>query len=269
MAGENAPLITLLTDFGNDDPWVGSLKSVLWSIQPACHIVDVTHSVPPHDIFAGAFALYRSYRDYPAWTIHLCVVDPGVGGPRRPILVVTEDRYFIGPDNGLFSFIYQFDQVSRVVHITADHYFRRPTSDTFHGRDVFAPIAAWLSKGIDSARLGDVIEDYAKLPVPVDRIVGDSLIKGEICAVDRFGNCITNIRAATLQELAQRANRQRFKVLIAAQEIPVVSGGYGQEAPLFALVGSSGLLEVAASGQSAAQLLGVTGRGKEVGVMGA
>ena len=143
MAGESAPLITLLSDFGNDDPWVGSLKSVLWGIQPACRIVDVTHSIPPHDVFAGAFALYRSYRDYPAWTVHLCVVDPGVGGARRPILVVTEDRYFIGPDNGLFSFIYQFDDVSRVVHITADHYFRRPLSDTFHGRDVFAPIAVW------------------------------------------------------------------------------------------------------------------------------
>ncbi len=147
-----------------------------------------------------------------------------------------------------------------MIHITADHYFRRPVSETFHGRDVFAPIAAWLSKGIDSARLGDVIEDYVRLPVPVDRIVGDSLIKGEICAVDRFGNCITNIRAATLEELAQRTNRQRFKVLVAAQEIPVVSGGYGQEAPLFALVGSSGLAgDRRRAASSAAQISGRDG----------
>jgi len=269
MAGETGPFITLLTDFGTDDPWVGSLKSILWQIQPAAKVVDMTHAVPPHDIFAGAFALYRSYRDYPSWTIHLCVVDPGVGGPRRPLLVVTDDRYFIGPDNGIFSFIYQFDVAHRVIHVTADHYFRRPVSETFHGRDVFAPIAAGLSKGVATDRFGDEVEDFVRLPVPVDRVVGDSLIKGEVCAVDRFGNCITNIRAATLEELAMRTRRQRFKVLVGGQEIPLVTGGYGQEAPLFALVGSSGLLEIAANARSAAQALGVAGRGKEVGVMGA
>jgi S-adenosylmethionine hydrolase len=269
MAGENAPFVTLLTDFGTDDPWVGSVKSVLWSIQPDFRILDMSHGVPAHDVFAGGFALYRAYRDYPAWTIHVCVVDPGVGGPRRPLLVVTDDRYFIGPDNGIFSFVYQFDEVHRVVAITADHYFRRPLSETFHARDVFAPVAAWLSKGIDSARFGDPVDDYVKIPVPVDRVVGDSLLKGEICAVDRFGNCITNIREATLRTLAEKTGKQRFKVLVGGQELPLASGGYGQEAPLFALIGSSGLLEVAANGRSAAQLLGVTGRGKEVGVMGA
>lgn len=269
MAGEQAPIVTLLTDFGTDDPWVGSLKSVLWQIQPAFKIVDLTHAVPPHDILSGAFTLYRCYRDYPSWSIHLCVVDPGVGGPRRPILVVTNERYFVGPDNGIFSFVYANEVVEKVVHVTADHYFRRPLSETFHGRDVFAPIAGWLSKGIDSSRFGDEIEDYVRLQVPQDRIVGESLIKGEVCAVDRFGNCITNIRSATLQELTQKTNRQRFKALVGGQEIPVVTGGYGQEAPLFALVGSSGLLEIAASTRSAAQLLGITGPGKEVGVMGA
>ena len=217
MSPEASPFITLLTDFGQDDPWVGSLKSVLWGIQPAAKIVDMSHAVPAHDVFAGAFTLYRCYRDYPAWTVHLCVVDPGVGGPRRPILVVADDRYFVGPDNGLFSFVYQFDVVHKVIHITADHYFRRPLSATFHGRDVFAPVAGWLSKGIDSSRFGDEITDYVKLPVPVDVLREDGALEGEVCAVDRFGNCITNIRAATLQELAQRTNRQRFKVLIAAQ----------------------------------------------------
>lgn len=269
MAGENGPFITLLTDFGTGDPWVGSLKSVLWQMQPAAKVIDITHAVPPHDIFAGAFALYRSYRDYPSWTIHLCVVDPGVGGLQRPLLVITDDRYFIGPDNGIFSFIYQFDVVHKVIHVTADHYFRRPVSETFHGRDIFAPIAAMLSKGIDSTRFGDEVEDYVKLTVPVDRVVGDSLIKGEVCAVDRFGNCITNIRATTMEELAIKTGRHRFKVLVGGQEIPLVTGGYGQDAPLFALVGSSGLLELAANAKSAAQVLGIAGPGKEVGVMGA
>ncbi|MEW6757592.1 MAG: SAM-dependent chlorinase/fluorinase [Acidobacteriota bacterium] len=268
MAGDGAPIVTLLTDFGLQDPWVGSLKGVLWSIQPAFRIVDLCHEVPPHDVFSGAFTLYRSYRDFPPWTIHLCVVDPGVGTARRPILVVTDDRYFIGPDNGIFSFVYQFETAFKVVHVTADHYFRKKVGQTFHGRDVFAPVAAWLSKGIDSSRFGEAVEDFVRLPVPVDRRVGDSLVKGELCGVDRFGNLLTNVRAETLAELASVSGRTRFKVLVAGQEVPLVdSGGYAQEAPLFALVGSAGLLEVAASQRSAAEMLGISGRGKEVGVM--
>ena len=264
MSPEASPFITLLTDFGHDEPWVGSLKSVLWSIQPAAKIVDLSHAVPAHDVFAGAFALYRCYRDYPAWTVHLCVVDPGVGGPRRPILVITDDRYFIGPDNGLFSFVYQFDVVHRVLHITAEHYFRRPVSETFHGRDVFAPVAGWLSKGIDSSRFGDEIQDYVKLPVPVDRVTEAGVAEGEVCAVDRFGNLITNVREGTLQVLRERAGERPLKVALADREIPFVTGGYGQEAPLFALLGSARMLEIAARERSAAQLLGVARRGAKV-----
>lgn len=264
MSPEASPFITLLTDFGHDEPWVGSLKSVLWSIQPAAKIVDLSHAVPPHDVFAGAFALYRCYRDYPAWTVHLCVVDPGVGGPRRPILVITDDRYFIGPDNGLFSFVYQFDVVHRVLHITAEHYFRRPVSETFHGRDVFAPVAGWLSKGIDSSRFGDEIQDYVKLPVPVDRVTEGGVAEGEVCAVDRFGNLVTNIRQSTLQALRERTGERPLQVALAGRMLPLVSGGYGQEAPLFALVGSAGLLEIAARERSAAELTGVTQRGAKV-----
>lgn len=261
-------LITLLTDFGHQDPWVGSVKSVLYSIHPEAKVVDITHDIPPHDVFAGAFALFRAYKDYPNWTIHLCVVDPGVGSTRRPILVVAADRYFIGPDNGLFSFVYQHCEVNRVLAITSDHYFRRPVSDTFHARDVFAPVAAWLAKGIESSKFGDLVDDYVKIPVPVDKIVGDTLIKGEVCCVDRFGNLITNIRVETLQEFAERSGKKRFKVLVAGQELPLLSGGYAQERPHFALVNSSGLVEIAASGRPASEALGVTSRGREVGVMG-
>jgi S-adenosylmethionine hydrolase len=260
-------IITLLTDFGHDDPWVGSMKGVLWSIEPAFPIVDMSHEIPPHDVFAGAFTLYRSYRDFPAWSIHLCVVDPGVGGSRRPLIVVTDDRYFIGPDNGIFSFVYEHDRVSRVIAVTADHYFRRPVSGTFHGRDVFAPVAGWLAKGIDSSRFGEVIEDYVKIPVPVERALGEGLVKGEVCALDRFGNLITNIREETLKALGERTGKNRFKVLVAGQEVPLVSGGYGQDLPLFAVINSSGLVEVAANQRPAAQILAITGRGKEVGVM--
>ncbi len=270
MTAESSSLVTLLTDFGTDDPWVGSLKSVIWQISPGARIVDVTHSVPAHDVFAGAFALYRCYRDYPEGTVHLCVVDPGVGGARRPILVATAGRFFVGPDNGLFSFIYEFDTVRQVVHLTCDRYFHLPVSGTFHGRDIFAPVAAWLASGVAPSEFGPSVGDGVKLAVPVDRIAGDNLVRGEVCAVDRFGNCITNIRAATLDQFAERTGRRRFKVLVGGQEIPLApAGGYGQDAPVFALMGSSGLLELASNRRSAAQVLGLTGRGKEVGVMGA
>jgi S-adenosylmethionine hydrolase len=267
MPSETAPLVALFTDFGTDDPWVAELKASLWSIQPAFRIVDVTHTIPPHDLQAGAFAIYRTYRSLPPWTINLCVVDPGVGGPRRPILVVIEDRYFVGPDNGLFSYIYQYEPVARVIHITSEHYFNRPVSQTFQARDIFAPIAAWLSKGIDSQKFGDLVDDPVKIAVPLDRAVGDSLVKGEVCAVDRFGNLITNIRQATLEEITARTGKGRFKVLVAGHELPFVTeGGYAQEAPLFALINSAGLLEVAGAQRSAAEALQV-GRGKDVGLM--
>ncbi|MEJ2369076.1 MAG: SAM-dependent chlorinase/fluorinase, partial [Acidobacteriota bacterium] len=260
--------VTLYTDFGWRDPWVGSMKCVLWSIDPALKIVDVTHDIPSHDIFAAAFALFRSYRDYPPRTVHVCVVDPGVGSKRRPILVAGEDHYFVGPDNGVFSFIYAHERVQKVVDISAEHYFRRPVSQTFHGRDIFAPVAGWLAKGIDSSKFGEVIDDYVRIPVPEDRVVGESLVKGEICEVDRFGNLITNIRKTTLDRFAAEAGKKKFKVLLAGQELPLVTGGYAQQEPLFALINSSGLLEIASSSKPASKALGIQGRGKEVGVMG-
>ncbi len=269
MAAEPSSFVTLLTDFGTGDPWVGSLKGVIWQISPGARIVDITHAVPAHDVFAGAFALYRCYRDYPEGTVHLCVVDPGVGGARRPILVATAGRWFVGPDNGLFSFVYEFDAVREVVHLTRDQYFRLPVSETFHGRDIFAPVAGWLAAGVAPSEFGPAIQDWVKVPVPVDRIAGDNLVRGEVCAVDHFGNCITNIRAATLDQLASKTGRRRFKVLVGGQEIPLVSaGGYEQDTPVFALMGSSGLLELASNQGSAARVLGVTGRGKEIGIMG-
>ena len=261
------PLITLTTDFGTSDPWVASLKAALLAAQPDFRILDITHEVPKHDVAAAAFALYRCYRDFPIGTIHLCVVDPGVGGIRRPILVVSENHTFIGPDNGVFSYIYERDTVYRVVHINADHYFRRPVSDTFHARDVFAPIAGQLSKGFDPTRFGEVVTDFVRVAVPLDSIVGDALVKGEVCVVDRFGNLVTNIHHQTLESLAEKTGKATFKVLIAGHEIPILSGGYAQETPLFALMGAYGFLEISCNQRSAAEALGISGRGKEVGVM--
>ncbi len=262
------PIVTLTTDFGHADPWVASVKGVLWTANPDLRICDLSHEVPKHDIISGAFTLYRCFKDFPEWTINMCVVDPGVGGSRRPILVITDGYYFIGPDNGIFSYIYETETVERVYHITADHYFRKPVSGTFHARDVFAPIVGWMSKGIETASFGDLIEDYEKVSVPMDRIVGDNLLKGEICAIDHFGNLITNIRIAMLRELSQKTGKSRFKVLISGRELQILTGGYQQKVDLFALVNSSGLVEISAASKSASVALGITGRGKEVGVMG-
>lgn len=261
------PIVTLTTDFGTSDPWVASLKAALIQTQPEFHILDITHDIPKHDVAAAAFALYRCYRDFPPRTIHLCVVDPGVGGPRRPILVASEDHYFIGPDNGVFSYVYERDTVYRVIHITSDHYFHRPVSDTFHARDIFAPVAGQLSKGLDATKFGDLITDFVKVGVPLDGIVGDTLVKGEVCSVDRFGNLVTNIHHQTLLALAEKLGKSTFKVLIAGHEIPILSGGYAQEVPLFALLGAYGFLEISCNQRSAAEALGITVRGKEVGVM--
>jgi S-adenosyl-L-methionine hydrolase (adenosine-forming) len=261
------PLLTLTTDFGTRDPWVASLKATLWSLQADIQICDITHEVPKYDVVAGAFALHRCYRDFPPRTIHMGVVDPGVGGPRRPILVVSEDHIFIGPDNGIFSYVYERDVVHRVIHLTAEHHFRRPISDTFHARDIFAPVAAQVIRGIDPLKFGDVITDYVKISVPLDAIVGDALVKGEVCAVDRFGNLVTNIHQDTLRALAEKTGKGSFKVLLAGHELPILTGGYVQKVPLFALVGSFGFLEISANQRSAAEALGITSRGKEVGVM--
>ncbi len=267
MAADPAPFVALYTDFGNDDPWVGELKASLWSVQPQFKILDMTHAIPAHDVTSGAFELFRGSRHLPPWTINIGVVDPGVGGPRRPIMVITENGYFIGPDNGLFSYIYLHDEVHKVLHLTSSHYFRQPVSATFHARDVFAPIAGWLSKGIDSAKLGDEIEDFVRLPVPVDKMVGESLVKGEVRVVDRFGNLVTNIRQATLDELSQKSGKTKFRALVAGHEMPFVQeGGYSQDHQLFALINSSGLVEIACFSKPASEVLGV-GKGKDVGVM--
>jgi S-adenosylmethionine hydrolase len=258
----------MTTDFGTRDPWVASVKGILWQANPEIRICDVSHEIPKHDIISGAFTLYRCYKDFPQWTIHMAVVDPGVGGSRRPILVITDGYYFVGPDNGIFSYIYATGEVERVIHITADHYFRKPVSGTFHARDVFAPIVGWLSKGIETSSFGEVIEDYEKPAVPMDRIVGDNLLKGEVCAIDRFGNLITNIRLSMLKQLSQKTGKTRFKVLISGRELQILTGGYQQKVDVFALVNSSNLVEISAASQPAAEVLGITVRGKEVGVMG-
>lgn len=262
---EKKSLITLTTDFGESDYFVPAMKGVILGINPAAEIVDVTHLIPAHDIYAAAFTLMCCYKDFPKNTIHLVVVDPGVGSSRRPIMVMTDDYNFIGPDNGVFSYIYHREQVNRVVCFTTEHYFRQPVSSTFHGRDVFAPCAAYASKLVDWRMMGEEISDPVRFNTPAPALASGNQIRGAVIHIDRFGNLITNITRAELTEELIRAGA---RVRIGAHEAARVLTHFAEANPneLFAYFGGAGFLELATPRQSAARL--VEGRrGAEVEVV--
>jgi S-adenosyl-L-methionine hydrolase (adenosine-forming) len=259
---ERRPIITLTTDFGESDYFVAAMKGSVLSINPAVELVDITHLIPPHDIYTAAFTLLCCYKDFPRWTIHVVVVDPGVGSARRPVMVGTDDYYFIGPDNGIFSYIYQREAVNRVVHLNVEHYFRTPVSSTFHGRDIFAPCAAALSKGVEWRMMGEEINDAARFNLPMPQLVSAKEIRGVVIHVDRFGNVITNITNAELPDELMRAGA---RVRLGTHEAAGVLTHFAEAKPntLFAYFGSAGFLELAVRGQSAARSVDAK-RGMEV-----
>jgi S-adenosylmethionine hydrolase len=260
---DKVPIITLTTDFGEADYYVAAMKGVISSISPSAAIIDITHLVPPHDIYSAALTLMCCYREFPKRTIHLVVVDPGVGSNRRPILVVAGDYSFIGPDNGVFSYIYQREDLGRVVELTSEHYFRSPVSNTFHGRDIFAPCAAYLSKGIDPDVLGEEIDDPVRFNIPAARVSGSQVL-GTVIHVDRFGNIITNITAS---ELSEDAIARGAVISIGKHQAARVLSHFAEagQGELFAYFGSAGLLELAVPRQSAARVAEAK-RGMEVTV---
>jgi S-adenosyl-L-methionine hydrolase (adenosine-forming) len=251
--------ITLTTDFGLRDPFVGIMKGVILSINSEARIVDLTHQVESFDVIDGALALAQSYRYFPLGTIHVVVVDPGVGSERRPIVVSTPSHHFVGPDNGVFSLIYEREASLAVRHITAGRYFLQPVSLTFHGRDVFAPIAAWLSTGLETEKLGGVITDYVRLAVAKPERVSAGVIRGAVLRVDNFGNLITNFTPMHLPAEGSfnfLVNRARVTRLVS-------SFAEGHEHEVFAIAGSAGFIEIAARQSSAAEALGAR-KGTEV-----
>jgi S-adenosylmethionine hydrolase len=257
-------LITLLTDFGTSDYFVGAMKGVILSISPPSRIVDLTHDIPAQDIAAAAFTLLAAYRSFPAGTIHVAVVDPGVGSSRRSLLAVAGGRFFVGPDNGIFSYVLEREQDVRVFHLTREKYFRHPVSATFHGRDIFSPVAAALSNGAEPAELGNEIFDPVSLPVLVPESLGQGRQRGRILQIDHFGNCITNF---TQQDVPAEWLNRGIRVTVNRKVIKSVrqyfsdEGGTGEE--LFMTWGSAGFLELAAMNRSAAVILRAT-RGQSV-----
>jgi S-adenosylmethionine hydrolase len=257
-ASHSAGLITLLTDFGAADYFVAAMKGVILTINPNAIIVDLTHEVPAQDIPAAAFTLRASYRSFPAGTIHMAVVDPGVGSSRRPILGVGGSQFFVGPDNGIFSYVFELEPDVRVFELTKEKYFRQPVSATFHGRDVFAPVAAALSNGVRPESLGTQIDDPIVLPSLEPERLGEGKLRGRIVHIDHFGNCITNFAqrdfaAASLESrLELRVGRQ---VIRSFRQCFSEAGAGNTRDKLFAIWGSAGFLELAAMNQSAAELL--------------
>lgn len=246
--------ITLLTDFGTSDYFVGAVKGVILAINPAIPIVDITHDVSPQDIEAAAFTLLAGYRSFASGTIHVVVVDPGVGSSRRPILACAAGQFFIGPDNGVFSYLLETEPQHKVFHITADKYFRQPLSSTFHGRDVFAPVAAALSTGAPLESFGPEIHDEVRLVSLKPEILSNENVKGRIIHVDRFGNCVTSIDRGVLRD----AVWERATLTLKGKKIRTFREFYGAgklDHEPFAIWGSAGFLEIAVQNRSASKVL--------------
>src|ERR1700747_1614430 len=184
------PIITLTTDYGTNDHLVGTLKGVILKINPEVTIVDITHNVAPFDLLDGALAIGSGYSFFPPRTIQFVVVNPGVGTDRRPLLVTAGNQYFIAPDNGVLSMVYEREPDLIVRHANAEHYYLQPVSKTFHGRDVFAPVAAWLSKNWQPASMGEDITDFKRFALPRPKS-SEGTLKGIVMRVDTFGNLVT------------------------------------------------------------------------------
>jgi S-adenosylmethionine hydrolase len=244
----------LVTDFGTADYFVGAVKGAILSVNPSAVIVDITHEIPPQDIAAGAFTLLAAYQTFPAGTIHVAVVDPGVGSTRRPIIVSANEQFFVGPDNGLFSYVYDREPSHKTFHVTADRFFRPAVSSTFHGRDIFAPVAAALSNGVAPEELGRLIDNEVRLAQSLEpEVQKDGKVRARIIHIDRFGNCITNITRDLIN------SRKQPTLLIKRRLIRTFKTFYADETgspnELFAIWGSAGFLEISMNGQSAARKL--------------
>ena len=241
------PILTLTTDFGLADHYVAAVKGVILGICPHAQIVDISHEVKPYAIADAAYLLAQAYPCFPKETIHVVVVDPGVGSARRPIIVELGGHFFVGPDNGVFGMLY--DESEKVRTITAERYFRRPASNTFHGRDIFAPIAAQIAMGIVPRQLGDVITDFVRPEFATPAQGPDGAWHGVVLHIDRFGNIITSFRGRYLV-----MNSPNFSVTIGGTTVAKFAQTYADvnRGELCALPGSSGYLEVSSNQASAA-----------------
>jgi S-adenosylmethionine hydrolase len=261
------PIVTLTTDFGTNDHYVGAMKGVILDIVPDAQIVDICHSVQSFDVLDGALTISQAYSYFPNRTVHVVVVDPGVGTARRPIVASCDKYHFVAPDNGVLSLVYAREERMHVRHITSQHYFIQPVSNTFHARDIFSPVAAYLAKEVDSLKFGDEIEDYVRFNAPKPKAVDKNKLRGVVLKVDRFGNLVTNITPQDAPMLFGDGAK-KFTIKIGSREITEMHSAYAEGAPgeVFCVLGSMGFLEIAANRGAAAQLTGA-GKGTDVSVI--
>jgi len=257
-------VITMTTDFGTQDHYVGTMKGVILNINRSAQIVDICHTLPAFDVLEGALAIAQAYSYFPPGTVHLVVVDPGVGGSRRPILVDTGKYRFIAPDNGVLSLVYEREERFQVRHVTAEHYFLQPVSATFHGRDIFAPVAGYVSKGVSLPMLGEEIDDYVRFKIRTPQLASENELRGVVLKVDNFGNLVTNIRPQDVPAL-EEGPPPGFRIQIGSGEVRGIKPTFsaGEPGEVFALWGSMGFLEIVSNCGSASQIL-TAGKGAKV-----
>jgi S-adenosyl-L-methionine hydrolase (adenosine-forming) len=245
-------IITITTDFGCKDPFIAEMKGVILSIEPSATIIDITHAIEPFNILEAAFVIGSASRYFPSGTIHIVVVDPGVGSERRPIIVEAEGRLFVGPDNGVFSEVIRRERQFRCFHITNESYMLSSESPTFQGRDIFAPVAAWLMSAIQAADAGPQISDPVMIKIPQPDIT-DGMLLGQVIYIDQFGNAMTNISAGDLKPLGNS-----YEVLFKGHRlIPVNHYAQSSSGGLSCLVNSSDRLEIFTFRNNAARHFGI------------
>lgn len=251
-------LIALLTDFGEKDSYAGVMKGVIHRINPQARIIDLCHQVPPQDVQAAAFILSSSYKYFPRGTIHVIVVDPGVGSGRKIVCLKTLDYLFLAPDNGVLTFIGQKERIERTVEVSNHRYFLEEVGQTFQGRDIFAPVAAHLSQGLELTKLGPGISHIRELEISRAHFSGERL-EGEVIYIDRFGNLITNITRDHLKELEGKFPGKKVRIVIGGKEILEVNKFYAQSKPgkPLAILGSSNHLEISLNQGNAQGRLGL------------
>ena len=261
------PIITLTTDFGTNDHFVGAMKGVILDIVPEAAIVDISHAVQAFDVLDGALAISQAYSYFPNGTVHVVVVDPGVGTERRPILASSDGYHFVAPDNGVLSMVYAKEERIHVRHITSDHYFRMPVSNTFHARDVFAPVAAYLAKHVDSHKFGDEIEDFVRFAAPRPKATGEGRLRAR-------GAESRPLRQPDHQRDGRKTcprclppSRAHSRSWWEAGRLRTSAKAFAEGAPgeVFGIVGSMGYLEIVANRAAAAQITGA-GKGSEVSI---
>ena len=250
-----ARVITLMTDFGTSDHYVGVMKGVILNINPQVEIVDITHTIPPQDVHAAAFLIDSAYHYFPTGTIHVIVVDPGVGSERRAIACQTETAYFVCPDNGILTHILHDEEPIHTVGLENSAYFLPQVSNTFHGRDIFAPVAAHLSRGIAIDILGDPVAQPVQFPIPKPQVM-DKAVIGHVIWIDAFGNLVTNISHEILESLE---GRDGVVIHVGSAKIDRLNHSYTESAvgEALAIVGSFNRLEISVNQGNAAQALGL------------